>query len=138
MITRCIRGDFDDFEDKTMELYEFVKFHTLKETLRKYESGVANAFRDKFQLISPINYYNVSISRHIFHFYDQGFHILKNRVMKLKSLQFHHSLLKSEKGSSIKNSDRKKGSKSKSKSKVKNMGNVLKGIFNNITLAKAS
>lgn len=95
MITRCVKGDFDDFEDKTMELYEFVKFYTIKETLRKYEEGILNNFRDKFLIISPINYYNASVSRHIFHFYDKSYQILKNRVMKLKSLQIHHSLLKS-------------------------------------------
>lgn len=40
MITRCIRNDFQDFQDKTMDLYEFVKFYTIKEMLRKYETGV--------------------------------------------------------------------------------------------------
>lgn len=48
-------------------------------------------------------------------------------MMKLKNLQSHQSVLRSEKGSSIKNSDRKKGLKSKSKQK--NMDNLLKGIF---------
>ncbi len=104
MITRCIKGDFDDFEDKTMELYEFVKFYTIKETLIKYEAGISNTFKDKLALISPVNHYNSSIYRHIFHFYDKNFHILKNRVLKLKVLQIQHSVLRSDKGSSVKNS----------------------------------
>ncbi len=104
MITRCVKGDFDDFEDKTMELCEFVKFYTIKETLKKYEIGISNTFKDKFLLISPVNHFNSSISRHIFHFYDNNFHILKNRVIKLKNLQIQHSVLRNDKGSLIKNS----------------------------------
>ena len=58
MITRCIKGEFDDFEDKTMELYEFLKFYTIKEILRKYEAGITNTFKDKLALISPVDHYN--------------------------------------------------------------------------------
>jgi len=78
-----------------MELYEFVLFFTVKEHVGRYHTGIVNTFRERFTLISPVSPTALSTTRHVFHFYDQSFHILRNRMLKLRNLQAHQSVFRS-------------------------------------------